>query len=83
MDNLSIQWSFENVPLPDSPWLLPMANANAPNESLMESGSSVFWLTDAQKAWKLASIQKRPHPGAVLRSAHPNLRQPQEYHSER
>lgn len=60
MDNLSIQWSFENVPLPDSPWLLPMANADAPNESLMESGSSVFWLTDPQKAWKLASIQKRP-----------------------
>lgn len=60
VDNLSIQWSFENVPLPDSPWLLPMANANAPNENLMESGSSVFWLTDAQKAWKLASLQKRP-----------------------
>jgi hypothetical protein len=47
-------------PPPDSPWLLPMANADAPNENLMESGSSVFWLTDPQKAWKLASIQKRP-----------------------
>lgn len=60
VDNVSIQWSFENVPLPDSPWLLPMANADAPNENLMESGSSVFWLTDPQKAWKLASAQKRP-----------------------
>jgi hypothetical protein len=37
-----------------------MANADAPNENLMESGSSVFWLTDPQKAWKLASLQKRP-----------------------
>ena len=60
VDNLSIQWSFENIPLPDSPWLLPLANANIPNENLMESGSSVFWLSDPQKAWKLATAQKRP-----------------------
>jgi thiol-disulfide isomerase/thioredoxin len=60
IDNLSIQWTAENVPLPDSPWLLPVADGEMPNVSLMESGSTVFWLTDAQKAWNLSTVQKRP-----------------------
>ena len=59
-DNLSIQWSFENVPLPDSPWTMTIAEADKPNTSLMDSGASVYWLNDAQRAWKLASAQKRP-----------------------
>lgn len=60
VDNLSIQWTTGESPLPLSPWTsIALTDAN-PNTTPLESGSSVAWLNDPNEAWSRASAQKRP-----------------------
>lgn len=59
-DNLSIQWTPQNAPLPESPWTQGSADASRPNTSPLESGSSVSWLQESSKAWSTARRQQRP-----------------------
>lgn len=60
VDNISIQWSFDGAPLPESPWVRPLDNAGVPNANYMESGSEVLWLADPQNAWAISQQQQRP-----------------------
>ena len=41
-DNLSIQWSPENVPLPDSPWIM---DPDRNQSSLLANGSALEWFS--------------------------------------
>lgn len=60
VDNLSIQWTTGESPLPLSPWTsVALSDANA-NTTPLENGSSVAWLSDPTEAWTRASAQKRP-----------------------
>jgi hypothetical protein len=59
-DNLSIQWTAEEAPLPLSPWTSQHTEASTPNSSPLESGESVIWLNDPSKAWETVRRQKRP-----------------------
>jgi hypothetical protein len=74
-DNLSIQWTAQEAPLPISPWLSQVADTNAPNTSPLESGKSVIWLNDPTKAWETVRQQKRP---LMIKFYSPNIR-PYEY----
>jgi hypothetical protein len=56
-DNLSIQWSPEEVPLPDSPWI-PRRVTKETN--LLSDGSPLPWFTNPSQAWTVSSAQKRP-----------------------
>lgn len=60
VDNISIQWSFDDAPLPESPWIRPVTNGAVANVNYMESGSEVLWLSDPQSAWSIAQQQQRP-----------------------
>jgi hypothetical protein len=56
-DNLSIQWSAAEVPLPDSPWV-PRAIKKETN--LLADGSPLPWFSNPSQAWTVSSAQKRP-----------------------
>lgn len=60
VDNLSIQWTAEEAPLPVSPWTSIPENAAIPNTTPLESGQSVYWLNESAKAWEMVQLQKRP-----------------------
>ncbi len=60
IDNLSIQWTPNSSPLPESPWLKAVEDQSAPNASALESGSNVIWFNDPDEAWRVASSQNRP-----------------------
>lgn len=59
-DNLSIQWTSDDVPIPESPWNIELADASEPNRNYLDSGQTVFWLNDPRRAWQLANSQGRP-----------------------
>ncbi len=59
-DNLSIQWTSQDVPIPESPWLMEMPDANRPNRNFLDSGDTVFWMQDPRAAWERARSQRRP-----------------------
>ena len=52
-DNLSIQWTRDEVPIPRSPWKGddPTAKASAPG---------LIWLRSPEQAWMKATTEKRP-----------------------
>jgi hypothetical protein len=54
VDNISIQWSFDDVPLPKSPWATKSEAKHAATgvASLLDEGNGVSWRTDPQAAWK-------------------------------
>jgi hypothetical protein len=55
IDNLSIQWTPQDVPLPDSPWqVLDPRIAETP----LDNG--LLWETNPSRAWNLSSTQSRP-----------------------
>lgn len=56
-DNLSIQWSPEDVPLPVSPWVTRPVEKGT---HLIGNGSPLQWFDDPKQGWKVASAQKRP-----------------------
>lgn len=73
LDNLSVQWTPEDVPLPESPWEIadktkaPAGAAqNSANASVSGGTPSVSpsaplsWLTSADDAWKQSSSAQRP-----------------------
>ena len=53
VDNLSIQWTRDEVPIPRSPWKGddPTAKASAPG---------LIWLRSPEQAWMKATTEKRP-----------------------
>lgn len=55
LDNLSIQWTPMEVPLPDSPWreLDPRVAETPLDEGLL-------WETNPSAAWQIANTQRRP-----------------------
>ncbi len=59
-DNLSIQWTAQDVPIPESPWLMEMPDANRPNRSFLDAGNTVFWMNDPRQSWQRARSQRRP-----------------------
>jgi len=59
-DNLSIQWTSEDVPPPDSPWVKASAEAAITADSLFSVHPGVTWLEDPAEAWKVCAQQKRP-----------------------
>lgn len=55
-DNLSIQWSAEDVPLPVSPWVTkPIAQGT----NLIGDGSPLQWFNNPTQGWTVAKAQKR------------------------
>lgn len=69
-DNLSIQWTPHDAPLPISPWR-PGQLASTPAVATSSFGAGKHWLSDPQRAWSMAKQQNRPiltmffTPGAV------------------
>ncbi|MBI1291301.1 hypothetical protein GC173_08665 [bacterium] len=59
-DNLSIQWTAEDTPIPDSPWVHASADAAITADSLFSIHPGVKWLEDSQEAWRVCAVQKRP-----------------------
>lgn len=59
-DNLSIQWSPEQAPLPKSPWTMQQSTVPQADASPLETGNQLLWLNDPSEAWKIAARQKRP-----------------------
>lgn len=57
-DNLSIQFSAEDAPLPDSPWT--MAATATQSETLLEPNPDLLWYTDPSAAWKAGQAQRKP-----------------------
>ena len=56
-DNLSIQWSPDDVPLPVSPWVTkPIPEGT----NLIGDGSPLQWFNNPKQGWTVASAQKRP-----------------------
>lgn len=66
VDNLSVQWIPEEVPLPDSPWTskeLTNTNANpllSGNLQAPSSGLNPNWTTDPEEAWQKCCAEKKP-----------------------
>lgn len=74
IDNLSIQWTPEDVPIPDSPWLETAAPAPSSASAFSqppppaaagridaESGQAEpAWFTSPEEAWKASQEQNRP-----------------------
>ncbi len=81
-DNLSIQWSPAEAPIPASPWTTKVESVAVANASAVEAGESVLWLNDPAEVWNRASLQKRPilalfytpniQPYAYLKTIVPN-----------
>jgi len=64
VDNLSIQWTTENVALPDSPWIYSMepeaqSGFINPLSPIMVS-SQLNWLSSPEDAWRECSTRKQP-----------------------
>jgi hypothetical protein len=55
LDNLSIQWTNEEAPIPESPWT---KNFDAPGTLPLDRG--LFWQQNPSLAWQAARTQKRP-----------------------
>jgi len=80
VDNLSIQWTNEESPLPISPWDLE-ASARAETATGSPFDPS-YWIADSAQAWRTAQAQKKPiltlfyspqaRPFQQLLKAHPN-----------
>lgn len=67
IDNLSIQWTPEDTPLPESPWtaagmeaLAASVNAPAPAAPGPGAAEDVSWSDDADQAWARAVRESRP-----------------------
>ncbi len=65
VDNLSIQWTNEEAPIPDSPWLEGAAQAGQaprmPGGAVPPpSPSTLKWMTDPNSAWTQMQADKRP-----------------------
>jgi hypothetical protein len=64
VDNLSIQWTMEDVPLPDSPWIFSLKgdSESVPNTapSLPSSSARVNWMSSPEEAWQMCQAQNRP-----------------------
>ncbi|MBN1902908.1 hypothetical protein JW926_16415 [Candidatus Sumerlaeota bacterium] len=64
IDNLSIQWTTEDVPLPDSPWVHDVRQDSAPSPltPFAQDNSSVpvKWFTSPEEAWQQCLSQNRP-----------------------
>ncbi|HYF54981.1 MAG TPA: thioredoxin family protein [Salinarimonas sp.] len=59
VDNLSIQWANEDVPLPDSPWLRTQTQLKE-GQNLMDGTPGLAWQQDPKQAWKMGSSMKKP-----------------------
>lgn len=55
LDNLSIQWTPMEVPLPDSPWI-----AQDPRIAETPLDEGLLWETNPSAAWRVANTQNRP-----------------------
>jgi hypothetical protein len=53
-DNLSIQWTADEVPIPASPW------AGAVNASRPQTAQDVQWVTSPSRAWDRARTEHKP-----------------------
>jgi hypothetical protein len=75
VDNISIQWSMDEVPLPESPWVTRSESAPAANgvegaraadagsnssPSALDPQSGLTWHTDPQVAWKESATSGLP-----------------------
>lgn len=68
VDNLSIQWTTEDVPLPDSPWATPVATATPPPAFPAAPGfaapaptpATLEWMTSPEDAWTRCLQEQRP-----------------------
>ncbi len=73
IDNLSVQWTPEDVPLPESPWEITQQNndmASASSNSgsnttslgkpAFSDQSGIVWASSPDEAWKQASAAKLP-----------------------
>lgn len=72
IDNLSIQWTTEDVPLPDSPWATPVAPSaptaaspasfgfSAPPAAAAAAPVAQEWMTSPEDAWERCLQQQRP-----------------------
>lgn len=64
VDNLSIQWTVEDVPLPDSPWIFSSRedSDSVPGVSptRISPSAPVKWISSPEEAWQLCLSQNRP-----------------------
>jgi hypothetical protein len=67
-DNLSVQWTPEDVPLPDSPWVEPISRGadreDSGNPLLMKTPATVtqqnVWFENPDEAWQKSHAEKKP-----------------------
>lgn len=74
-DNLSIQWTDQDVPIPVSPWVRMLDAVDATQTSALDTGPILTWHEDSAVAWRQASIQNRP----ILAMFYTNRIGPYEY----
>ncbi|MEQ8822049.1 MAG: hypothetical protein RLY93_17575 [Sumerlaeia bacterium] len=58
VDNLSVQWTPTESPLPDSPWIRPTvqeASTGSPFDP-----ATIFWYEDPNSAWQASRRDRRP-----------------------
>lgn len=60
LDNLSIQWSPTEAPIPESPWPDSEAILAGASNSLLEPNASLAWFTVPDEAWRKASQEHKP-----------------------
>jgi hypothetical protein len=68
VDNLSIQWTTEDVPLPDSPWAAPVPTTTPPAAFPAAPGfaapadppAHLEWMASPEEAWERCVQQQRP-----------------------
>jgi hypothetical protein len=60
VDNLSIQWSAEDVPLPESPWITGQSDGYAANNAISAEPGAFHWFASPEDAWKESQLSKRP-----------------------
>lgn len=58
MDNLSIQWTPDAAPLPESPWR--SRKLNAVTDPLFAGGGNLYWYPESKQAWEKSNEQKKP-----------------------
>ena len=64
VDNLSIQWTTENLELPDSPWAIPGEDIGKTTVATplgsKAPASELNWISSPEDAWQMSSSQNRP-----------------------
>ena len=62
-DNLSIQWTVDDIPLPESPWSNPSATVQQETytaPALNSAPSVPVWFTSSEEAWRATQSTKKP-----------------------